>query len=349
RGSAELTVEASRRSPLPTTPLTLHFEVKDTGSGISPDELDKVFEPFVQTQSGRTSQKGTGLGLPISRKFVQLMGGDMRLSSRLVPFAKRGDAPSVQGTIVTFNIQAEEAEVTTVDEAQHRHILGLAAGQPNYRILVVDDKPDNRKLLIKLLNPLGFELREAVNGQKAVEIWKDWQPHLIWMDLRMPVMEGYEATRRIRAGGARRASPSPTTKIIALSASSFKEEQTAALAAGCDAFLRKPFQEAEIFETMGQQLGIRYIYDDEIHNDAPVQMSGDEGTLLEGMALSGVSPQLLADLEAATLRLHWDQILQLIEEIRIQDRGLADRLISTVHNFQYTQILESIQAVKEPQ
>lgn len=135
-----------------------------------------------------------------------------------------------------------------------RPIIALEPQQPTYRILIVDDKWTNRQLLIKLLSPLGFKLQEASNGREAIEMWDSFEPHLIWMDMRMPVMNGYEATEYIKA-----TTKGQATAIIALTASIFEEERAIVLSAGCDDFIRKPFREAEIFETMSKHMGLRYV------------------------------------------------------------------------------------------
>ena len=213
------------------------FEVEDTGPGISTEDINKLFEAFTQTESGKQSQEGTGLGLSISRKFVQLMGGDMEVCSQLG-----------EGTVFRFEIKVKEVEATEVASQQvKRRIIALEPGQPCYRILIVDDKPVNRQLLVQLLSPLGFELQEASNGKEAVEIWQQWQPHLIWMDMRMPVMDGFAATRRIKATAVGQA-----TAIIALTASVLEEERAVVLSAGCDDFLRKPFRDEQIFTALEQ-------------------------------------------------------------------------------------------------
>ena len=152
--------------------INLQFSISDTGPGIAPEELEHLFEAFTQTETGRQAQEGTGLGLTISRKFVQLMGGDIRVNSTVG-----------QGTTFTFDIQAraEDAQVIASMLSTHRAIA-LAPDQPHYRILVVDDKPENRRVLVELLKPFGFELKEAANGQEAIDTWRHWSPHLIWMD-----------------------------------------------------------------------------------------------------------------------------------------------------------------------
>ena len=169
-------------------PHTLHFEVADTGPGIALDEMGTLFEAFTQTKTGHQSQEGTGLGLPISQQLVKLMGGDITV-----------DSTAEQGTVFRFDVKVELSEVGALQSrVSTRQVIGLAPNQLTYRILIVDDRPENRKLLTKLLTPLGFQVREAANGQDAIDQWIDWDPHLIWMDIRMPVMDGYEATRQIK-------------------------------------------------------------------------------------------------------------------------------------------------------
>jgi CheY-like chemotaxis protein len=171
----------------------------------------------VQTKSGQLSQEGTGLGLPISRQFVQLMGGDITVSSTL------GERTTFKFDIKVTLAKADEVQTA----APTRRILFLAPDQPTYRILAVDDRWESRQLLLHLLSPLGFEVREAENGQQAVVLWDSWQPHLILMDMQMPVMNGYEATKQIKSHLKGQA-----TVIIALTASAFEEQRTMILSAG---------------------------------------------------------------------------------------------------------------------
>ena len=146
--------------------------------------------------------------------------------------------------------------VAEPEEPKHGRILGLAEGQPRYRLLIVEDQPENRLLLRRLLEPLGFELREAANGQEAVALFEQWHPDLIWMDIRMPVMDGLEAVRRIRATKA-----GAETKIIALTAHALEEERSPIMAAGCDDLVRKPFREQEIFDALARHLRLKFIYE----------------------------------------------------------------------------------------
>lgn len=227
----------------------LNFEVEDTGVGIAADKIETIFEAFTQVGRSPANQQGTGLGLAISRQFIQLMGGAISVESTLD-----------KGSFFRFEIAAEAADVSGIEystiQIQHQ-VAGLAENEPDWRILIVEDIADNRLLLRNQLEPVGFTVREAVNGEEAIQQFKDWQPHLIWMDVRMPVMNGYEATRRIRElpGGKE-------VKILALTASVFKEQDQQILIAGCDAVLHKPYNEAEIYTAMAKQLGLQYVYEE---------------------------------------------------------------------------------------
>ena len=308
--------------------VTIYFEVEDTGPGIRPEELDTLFNPFVQTETGRQSQQGTGLGLAISRKFVRLMGGDIALSSTLG-----------QGTIFKFDIQVELAEAGKVQTQEStRRIVGLEAGQPRYRILVVDDALENRQLLVKLLTTVGFEVREAKNGQEAVILWEEWKPHLIWMDMRMPMMNGYQATRAIKSQVE-----GQTTAIIALTASTFEEERALVLAAGCDDFVRKPFREAQIWAKMAQHLGIRYLVEEREVRANIKQQSSDRDTIVEASWLGVMPAQWLAQLYQAAAQLDEQLINQLITQIPEEQEPLAQALSQKAYNFDFDQIMKLAQ------
>ncbi|MEZ2303993.1 MAG: ATP-binding protein [Microcoleus sp.] len=310
--------------------LFLHFEVADTGKGISQEELDNLFEPFVQTQTGKDSQEGTGLGLPISRKFVELMGGEMSVISSVG-----------KGTVFQFDIQVIVVESAEVESKQStNHVIALEPNQHPYRILIVDDKPLNRQLLIKILNPLGFQLKEAINGQEAIEIWDSWEPHLIWMDMRMPVMDGYEATKHIKGTVKGQA-----TAIIALTASVLEEERAVILSAGCDAFMRKPFREAEIFDAMHKHIGVRYIYENTKEVNVLKTNNGDF-EILTVDAFNGLPQQLVAELKLAILNIDLDLIDSSIAQISLQNPLLASAIANCIENFDYDRVLNLISESK---
>ncbi|MGB3265359.1 MAG: ATP-binding protein, partial [Microcoleus sp.] len=308
-----------------TSYLFLHFEVKDTGPGIAANELDNLFEAFVQTQAGKDSQEGTGLGLPISRKFVELMGGEMSVSSAVG-----------EGTNFKFDIQVIAVDASDIESPKPtRNVIALAPNQHPYRILIVDDKPLNRQLLIKLLNPLNFELKEAVNGEEAIEIWDSWEPHLIWMDMRMPVMDGYEATKHIKGTIKGQA-----TAVIALTASVLEEERAVILSAGCDAFMRKPFREADIFDAMHKHIGVRYIYEDP--GQANLSAIPERDREMTEADFVKLPESLVADLKLAILNADMDLIESSIEQIRLKDTVTASAIANCIENFEYDKVLKLI-------
>jgi signal transduction histidine kinase/CheY-like chemotaxis protein len=303
----------------------LIFTVKDTGVGISQEELKNLFQAFNQTESGRESQEGTGLGLVISRQFLKLMGGDITVESELG-----------KGTTFKFKIQVQLGEeIVNNDNILPQKVVALAPNQPTYKILTVDDKEINRKLLIKLLTPLGFEIQEANNGQEAIEIWEIWQPNLIFMDMRMPVMDGYKATQYIKS-----TTKGNATAIVALTASVLEEEKAMILSAGCDDFIRKPFRESTIFETLKKHLGVEYIYAE----DSPSKNKEKLPSLNEKDLVK--MPQFwLEKLYYASKTLDDDIILELIDEIPADESLLADQLRSLVNDYQFKKIRQLLESV----
>jgi len=225
------------------------FEVEDTGPGIAAAELPRLFEPFSQTDSGQRTKEGTGLGLALSRDLARLMDGDITVVSE----------PG-RGSCFRVEVALPEAAVETMLESKdRRRVTSLAPGQAPVRVLVVDDTALNRTVLARLLEAVGFEVRTASGGEEAVALWESWSPHFIWMDKRMPGVDGLEATRRIRAREQREGRP--RVPIIALSASALEHERSDILAAGCDDFVAKPFRESMIFTKMREHLGIEYAYE----------------------------------------------------------------------------------------
>jgi len=316
------------------SPAQLRFEVEDTGTGIAPEEMDALFDPFVQTASGQRAQEGTGLGLPISQQFVILMSGEIQVTSALE-----------RGSTFSFEVPAEVVDARDVLSAQPaRRAVGLEPGQPAYRLLVVDDKELNRRLLVKLLLPLGFEIREAANGQEAIATWEQWEPHLIWMDMRMPVMDGYEATRRIKATIKGQA-----TVIVALTASALEEDRAVILSEGCDAYIRKPFREAELFDTLTEQLGVRLVFEEHAAREQqapgrglPAGLTPTEQTAAL-VAMADQPADWLADLWQATLLGNLDHILATINRVRDEHPAAAEALAGLARSFEHDALLALIQ------
>ncbi|MEG3928880.1 MULTISPECIES: ATP-binding protein [unclassified Microcoleus] len=307
---------------LPISNYQLHFEIEDTGSGIAADELDKLFQAFVQTKTGTKSQQGTGLGLAISQQFIKLMGGVITVRSEVG-----------RGTTFAFDIPVRAVDAPATQPVQPpRRAIALERNQPRYRILIVDDRADNRQLLIKLLAAFNFELQEATNGIEAIEKWSSFEPHLIFMDMWMPVMDGHEATKRIKATVKGQA-----TAIIAVSAGNAEEGQTVTVSDDCDDFIHKPFRDTEIFATLHKHLGVRYIYGE------PESMP--ESTQIEAPTpetLAALPADWLAALEKATIECDLELILIQIEQIRDRNDALASALATFANEFQFNQILAFI-------
>jgi CheY-like chemotaxis protein len=212
-------------------------------------------------------------------------------------------------------------------------VTGLAPGQTQYRILIVEDKWENRALLKKLLEPLGFEVREATNGQEGIDVYKEWHPHLIFMDMRMPVMDGYEATQRIKASTNGQA-----VAVIALTASAFEHERAHILSVGCDDFVRKPFRQSVLFQKIAEHLGVVFTY------EAPsVSAEQDEPTpALTPEALRGLSAEWRAELSQAAATARYDKALSLIEHVRADHPAVAGALIDLINEFRFNIVLELI-------
>ncbi|WP_341731009.1 response regulator [Microcoleus sp. EPA2] len=322
---------------IPPVSLRVNFEIEDTGAGIGREEMNKLFQPFEQTKTGYKSQEGTGLGLPISRNFVRMMGGDISVKSTLG-----------LGSKFSFDIDFRLADPSDVKMLKpQKKVIGLAPDQPEYRILVVDDRPDNCLVIVRLLSPLGLIVREARNGQEAVAIWEEWQPHLIWMDMQMPVMNGYEATRLIKAHPLGK-----KTMIVALTASAFEEERKTILGAGCDDFMRKPFEANILFSIMEELLGISYIYEEPVEENIENEttISVPTSTLSVESQLSQMPLDWVQKISEAAHECSDDKIVKLIDEIPREFDSAAKILTALAHDFLFDDIIElAILAVKDRQ
>jgi len=218
----------------------LRIKIKDSGFGIPVDDLDKIFVPFYQVKD-MESRGGTGLGMSISREFARLMGGDLTVSSTLG-----------EGSEFTLIIKIRKCDRPISSNGPARRVMGLKSGEQSWRILIVDDGKEQRMILNRLLQNVGFEVGEANDGYQAVDKALSWKPHFIWMDMRMPGMDGYEATKRIKK--------EMNVPIVALSASAFQEDRKLMEKAGCDDHIIKPFQEADIFGALKRFLDVDYVY-----------------------------------------------------------------------------------------
>ncbi|MEH2290655.1 PAS domain S-box protein [Nostoc sp.] len=320
-------------------PQSLTFEVQDTGCGIAPQEIDLLFEAFGQTETGRKSQQGTGLGLAISRKYVQLMGGDISVTSTIG-----------EGSKFTFDIQFGLAAASEIQIQQTRlQVVSLALAQSEYRILVVDDSTDSRLVLVKILTSIGFAVQEAINGIEAIALWQTWQPHLILMDMRMPIMDGYEATKVIKTReetsiqNTGSQTPNWKTIIIALTANAFEEQREAIIKAGCDDYINKPFREELLLEKLSEYLGVQYIYQEESYQLTNLQQQRPKSILtLTDLVnlLSEMPPEWVKQLYTAAAQCSDDLILELIEQIPSKNAVLQNFIKNLAHDFQFEKIME---------
>ena len=300
----------------------LLIEIEDSGIGIKPEDQQIIFEPFIQlSQSGM--QKGTGLGLTITRQFIELMGGKITLQST-----------TGKGSIFRIEMpvqQVAEADISRPAE-EIGEVIGLIPGQSPYRILVVEDQIENRVLLEKLLRDVGFKVMLAENGEQAVKLFQSWQPHFIWMDRRMPVMDGVEATQRIRA-----LSGGKDVKIVAVTASVFQEQRCELANAGMDDFVRKPYRSSEIYKCMAKHLGVRYVYSKE-------PAAGDKVVVqLTPAMLQGLSSELRLKLVKALMILDSERIDATILEISQHDVQLGKVLAYWASNFDYPAMLRALE------
>ena len=298
----------------------LLFEVQDTGQGIEKEEMKLLFEPFVQTSTGKRSVEGTGLGLPISRSYAELMDGNASATS----------TPG-EGSIFKFSLLVESAEESEVQRIRPRRATGLEPGQEIRKILIAEDRDTNRLLLHKILQPFGFELQEAANGKEAISIWKEWEPHLIFMDMQMPVMNGHEATKRIKGTTRGQA-----TVIIALTASAFEDQRNLILSEGCDDFIRKPFREHEIYAKLTEHLGVQFLYEEQ--RDTSI---GEEHQVLNKLTpemLETLPSEWKDRLTAAVVQGDIETILGLIDEVRDENRDVAESLANLAHEYRYQEI-----------
>lgn len=222
----------------------LLLEVEDTGCGIDPEDQSRLMQPFVQV-GAQSKQQGTGLGLAISRQFVELMGGSLTLTST------PGHGSSFR---VELPVRLAQPDAIPPAPSVRGEVTGLEAGQAHCRVLVADDQEDNRLLLQRLLESAGFEVQLAENGAVAVDRFRIWRPQFIWMDRQMPVMDGVEATRRIRA-----LPDGDKVRIAAVTASTFRDEREEMMVAGFDDIVYKPFRSGQIFDCMEPLLGLRFV------------------------------------------------------------------------------------------
>ncbi len=296
--------------------MRLIFDVQDTGVGIPQEELHLLFTQFQQTSSGRSSGTGTGLGLALSRKYAQLLGGDMSVSSQ----------PG-RGSTFSFNITARPAD--EADEPRRApRIAEVAPGQASRRVLVADDYAEMRELVSQMLGAFGFEVHTVTNGEQAVEFFEAEHPELIFMDMRMPVMDGPRAIGEIRSrpGGQ-------DVRIVVLTANVFADTRSEAHKLGADDFISKPFTEEELLETLGRLLDVEYVRETLAEPADESDLAASEVAVPDAAA-ANVNATLAAAIRDATRRADFDRVTELAVELEAHDTALARQIerLAVVYN-----------------
>jgi len=301
--------------------LQLTVEVEDSGPGIPATDLTNIFTPFGQGEAGVLAG-GTGLGLPISRSLAEIMGGVITVETEVG-----------RGSCFRFDIPIELSDAAVKKKnPSPRLVTGLEPGTGPFRILVVDDMQLNRDLLCDLLRPLGFEICQAENGAEALTVFEEWAPHAVLMDMKMPVMDGYEATRRIKATEKGHGTP-----VIAVTASAFKDSEDQVLATGVSAYLRKPFRPEELWQAIGDCLGLRYVYANES------SANDNNGTQTQ---LSAIDPARVAALPADILQAMRQSVdegdmmrlVELIDQVEPQNADVAQALRFLANQYDYVRL-----------
>jgi len=299
----------------------LALDVEDTGCGIENGDLERIFEVFEQAEDGRRSGKGTGLGLPLSRRYARALGGDVTVTSR-------------PGEGSCFRVTLGLRDACRSGESLHRlKVLGLAPQQPVRRILVVDDDLANREMLAEMLVTVGFAVEVAESGAQALErLGQDGGVGLVLMDRHMPELDGFETIRRLRelpGDGALR--------VLMVTASAAADDKAQALAAGADGFVSKPVWREELLAEVGRLTGVSYTYQ-------PHDTSAND--LLEPSTLAGLSAELREQLGGALRRGDIRHLRELLAQLASGQPRLAGQLGGLVNAYDYERLNALLESVK---
>jgi len=300
----------------------LRFEVEDTGPGMTEEEKGILFQAFEQTRTGVKSG-GTGLGLALSRGFVQVMGGSITVTSTVG-----------KGTTFRFEIPVREGtEEQAKPKEAKRRVLRLKPGQGEIRVLVADDRDTNRQLLTRLLGTVGFTTREAVNGEEALQSIREWKPRVVLMDMTMPVMDGYEATRVIKATPELKG-----TAVIAVTASAFEEDRQRIFAAGADGYLSKPFKEEDLFETIRLLTGVEFLYDE---TESPERTpDGAEDAARMHRTVAALAPELISQMRDAVESADMDLLNELVGRLAAEHPDFTRWVRQMAARYEYEALIE---------
>jgi len=308
----------------------VRFEITDTGIGISQKDIGIIFNQFIQVDQKEVRKSGTGLGLTICQSFVQIMGGCLNVESK-----------EDKGSTFWFDlpIQVPDPDNIVKTESPNRPI-GLAPNRPQYRILIIEDHEESRIVLSKLLEIVGFKVYAVGDGEKGISAVSTFQPDLVLMDIRLPVVDGLTATKIIKSTEVGRNIP-----IIALTAHAFERERLEILAAGCDDLIRKPYDETELFAMLVSHLGVKFVYEKKSLKKRISSIA--TGKLLKLTALAQLPQELTEELQAAAIELNYNRSIDCIGQIRLLDSSLADMLEGLASTFRFEEILSELDKGKK--
>ena len=306
KGKVELLVKNQSANFDESDLRNIRFEVRDSGIGMNPEDIEKIFLPFEQVGTFKKQSEGTGLGLAISQKIVQMMGGELQATSQLNKGTTFWFEVDLRGT---SNWQ-EVAQIASVT----RKITGFT--REKCKILVVDDRWENTSVVVQLLEPFGFEMKSAENGQEGLAIALEWQPDLIIADLAMPVMDGHEMLSQLRQSSE----ISPDLKVIISSASVFESDRQKSLQAGANDFLPKPIQKDVLLQTLQQQLNLEWVYEQQSGSAKKARIVVDKATQIpQTVPIIPPSPEDVAILHDLSRKGLINDLIQEIERIEELD------------------------------
>lgn len=300
---------------------SIYIEIEDSGRGMSKSELKNIFDPFVQLRSAKNIDEGTGLGLAITHRFLKLMHAEVEVKSE-----------PRKGTIFSFSIPvvAVEDSGEDLDVVETKRVIGIKDKTREYKILIVEDQMENRLLLNHILTQVGFDVYEAENGKDGILRYNEVKPDFIWMDMRMPIMSGYEATQEIRK-------VDQGIPIVALTASAFENQHSDILQAGCNELVHKPYRKEEIFDTLHKYLDIDYIFDESSSKEDVTK------SILTSELISNIPKNHLDALKIELINLDPDKIVEKIDLIKKDDILAANAMYDLAENYEYDLLLKLLE------
>ena len=297
----------------------IFFELKDSGIGISKENLEKVFKPFVQVKQDSYTEQGTGLGLAITKELITLMGGNIYVKSEVNV-----------GTQFYFSINYEKVEEKNfVQKNEEKEIIGVKNENFTKTILVVDDIKENRDLIVLLLNSYGFKTLQANSGLEALKLYDEEKIDLIFMDILMENLDGLETTKQIRSKENGKNIP-----IIALSANVYDEDKKEALKSGANDFLPKPVEEKDILLILEKYLKIELEYENE-KNEDKIDMKNE---------IKNLPKEFFEKLREMVLNMDNDGILHLLDEYRVTV-GLRNYINILLEEFKYQELIKFLENI----